>query len=45
MNSILKLFSDAIDRYTQEFKRLLDVLDKQLEGKTYVIGDEYTIAE
>jgi len=35
----------AIDRFTQEFKRLLDVLDKQLEGKTYVIGDEYTIAD
>ncbi|MGV2389460.1 MAG UNVERIFIED_CONTAM: glutathione-dependent disulfide-bond oxidoreductase [Microcystis novacekii LVE1205-3] len=35
----------AIDRYTMETKRLLDVLDKQLEGKEFVIGDEITIAD
>lgn len=35
----------AIERYSMEVKRLLDVLDKQLEGKQYVIGDEYTIAD
>ncbi|MDI9314025.1 MAG: glutathione binding-like protein [Hydrotalea sp.] len=35
----------AIDRYTKEVKRLLAVLDKQLTGKKYVIGDELTIAD
>ncbi|WED24534.1 glutathione binding-like protein [Vibrio sp. JC009] len=33
------------DRYTKETKRLLAVLDKQLEGKEFVIGDELTIAD
>lgn len=33
------------ERYTKEAKRLLTVLDKQLEGKEYVIGDELTIAD
>jgi GST-like protein len=28
-----------------EAKRQLDVLDKHLEGKTYMCGDEYTIAD
>ena len=28
-----------------EAKRIVDVLEKQLEGKTYVCGDEYTIAD
>ncbi|KXS16277.1 glutathione S-transferase domain-containing protein [Gonapodya prolifera JEL478] len=35
----------AIDRYTVESKRLLGVLDKQLEGHDYVVGNEYTIAD
>lgn len=35
----------AIDRYANEARRLLGVLDKQLEGKEFVIGDEYTIAD
>ncbi|CAB9498159.1 GST-like protein SMU_1296 [Seminavis robusta] len=35
----------AIDRYTIETKRILDVLDKALEGKQYLCGDEYTIAD
>lgn len=35
----------AIDRFTMETKRQLDVLDKQLEGKAFVCGDEYTIAD
>jgi len=35
----------AIDRYTMELKRELDVLDKELETKTYICGDEYTIAD
>lgn len=35
----------AIDRFSLETKRLLDVLDKHLAGKEYVCGDEYTIAD
>lgn len=35
----------CIDRFTMETKRQLDVLDKQLEGKDYICGDEYTIAD
>ncbi|KAI8916378.1 glutathione S-transferase domain protein [Gorgonomyces haynaldii] len=38
-------FEYAINRYATEVKRILDVLDKQLEGRAYVIGDEYTIAD
>ena len=35
----------AIDRYTIETKRIMDVMDKHLEGKQYFCGDEYTIAD
>jgi GSH-dependent disulfide-bond oxidoreductase len=35
----------AIDRFTMEVKRLLDVLDKQLAVNEYVAGGEYTIAD
>lgn len=35
----------SIKRYVEESRRLLEVLDKQLEGKTYLIGDEFTIAD
>lgn len=35
----------AIDRFSMEIKRQLDLLDKQLEGKEYICGDEYTIAD
>lgn len=35
----------AIERYTTETKRLLDVLDKQLARNKYVSGDHYTIAD
>lgn len=35
----------AINRFTMEAKRLLDVLDKQLARHPYVAGDEYTIAD
>jgi GST-like protein len=35
----------AIDRFTMEAKRLLDVLDKQLAKTEYVAGSEYTIAD
>lgn len=34
-----------IDRYAMEVKRQLDVLDKHLEGKSYMMGDDYTIAD
>ncbi|PRP77597.1 hypothetical protein PROFUN_00458 [Planoprotostelium fungivorum] len=35
----------AIDRYRNEARRLLGVLDKQLSENEYVAGDEYTIAD
>ncbi len=35
----------CIDRFTMETKRQLDVLDKHLEGKKYMCGDDYTIAD
>lgn len=35
----------AIDRFTMEAKRQLDVLDKQLARNRYVSGEEYTIAD
>jgi GST-like protein len=34
----------AMDRYTNEARRLYGVLDRQLEGETYVAGD-YSIAD
>ena len=34
-----------IDRYAMEVKRQLDVLDRELAGKRYIGGDEYTIAD
>lgn len=35
----------AIDRFTMETKRILDVLDQHLEGKEYICDDEYSIAD
>ena len=35
----------AIDRYTMEVKRQLDVLDKNLAERRYMCGNEYTIAD
>jgi len=35
----------AIDRFTMETKRLLDVLDKRLAETEYVAGSDYTIAD
>merc|ERR1712085_88761 len=35
----------AIDRFSMEAKRIVDVLDKHLENKKYVCDDEYTIAD
>lgn len=34
-----------IDRYTMETKRQLDVLDRQLEERRYLAGDDYSIAD
>ena len=33
------------DRYAAESKRLLGVLDKHLQGRDWIMGDEYTIAD
>ncbi|MCY1541917.1 Disulfide-bond oxidoreductase YghU [compost metagenome] len=33
------------DRYVDESKRLLGVLDQRLEGRDWVMGDQYTIAD
>jgi GSH-dependent disulfide-bond oxidoreductase len=33
------------DRYVAESKRLLGVLNKRLEGRAWIMGDEYTIAD
>jgi len=33
------------DRYVAESKRLLGVLDGRLDGRTWIMGDEYTIAD
>ena len=33
------------DRYVAEARRVLDVLNQRLEGRTWLMGDEYTIAD
>jgi GSH-dependent disulfide-bond oxidoreductase len=35
----------AIDRYTREANRLLGVLDRRLQGRAFLLGDDYTIAD
>lgn len=35
----------AVDRYTNETKRIYGVIDKQLEKTTYLAGEEYGIAD
>jgi GST-like protein len=35
----------AIDRFTMETKRIVDVLDQHLQDKEYICDDEYTIAD
>ncbi len=35
----------AVNRYTNEAKRLYGVIDKQLSTNAYLAGDEYTIAD
>jgi GSH-dependent disulfide-bond oxidoreductase len=34
-----------LDRYVAESKRLVGVLDARLEGRTWLMGEEYTIAD
>ncbi len=38
-------FEYPINRFTMEVKRQLDVLDRNLAERRYLIGDEYTIAD
>ncbi|WP_201591347.1 glutathione-dependent disulfide-bond oxidoreductase [Psychrobacter fozii] len=38
-------FEYAINRFTMETKRQLDVLDKQLAKNEFIAGDEYSIAD
>ncbi|MEM1249089.1 MAG: glutathione S-transferase N-terminal domain-containing protein, partial [Acidobacteriota bacterium] len=35
----------AIQRYVEESRRLLEVLDRRLEGREFLVGDELTIAD
>lgn len=35
----------AMDRYRREALRLLGVLNRRLEGRAFICGDEYTIAD
>ena len=35
----------AIERYIKESRRLLEVLDRHLEKKTYLVNEEFTIAD
>jgi GST-like protein len=35
----------AIDRFAMEVKRQLDVLNKQLSGRAFLLGDSYSIAD
>jgi GSH-dependent disulfide-bond oxidoreductase len=35
----------AIERYTREAERLLDVLNRRLRGRAFIAGDAYTIAD
>ena len=34
-----------LERYVNESKRLLDVLEGRLAGRQWIMGDEYTIAD
>ena len=35
----------SIKRYVDESRRLLEVLDNRLDGRPYLVGDDYTIAD
>jgi GST-like protein len=34
-----------LERYKNETRRLLGVLDRRMEGRNWIVGDEYTIAD
>src|SRR5690606_38540074 len=34
-----------LERYANETRRLLAVLEKRLEGRTFLVGEQYTIAD
>ncbi|MBY0569467.1 MAG: glutathione S-transferase N-terminal domain-containing protein [Hyphomonadaceae bacterium] len=34
-----------LDRYVAESRRLLDVVDARLDGRTWIMGDDFTIAD
>ena len=34
-----------LERYAKEARRLLTVLEKRLEGRTFLVGEQYTIAD
>ncbi len=34
-----------LERYVKESRRLLEVLDRQLDGREWLLGDDYTIAD
>lgn len=34
-----------VERYTKEAKRILAVIDKRLEGRKFLVGEEYSIAD
>jgi GSH-dependent disulfide-bond oxidoreductase len=36
---------EAIERYTREVKRLYGVLDRRLEGRDWLVGDSYSVAD
>jgi GST-like protein len=38
-------FPKVTGRYAKEMNRILVVLETRLEGQTYVVGDEFTIAD
>ncbi|KAG0649291.1 Glutathione S-transferase [Hyphodiscus hymeniophilus] len=40
-----EMIKSAQDRYLNEIKRVLSVLDRHLEGKQYLVGDKATIAD
>lgn len=35
----------AIERYVQESRRLLEVLDRRLEGRRWLVGEAYSVAD
>ncbi len=35
----------GVARYGMEVQRLCSVLDRHLEGRTYMVGEEYSIAD